>query len=259
MSQTCMVLGRTLKERTDALETASKAVRAANWLATGLFVWSVAFPRPYAVVLWSLIAMPFAALAGSFASRVSIRFGATPGEPNPAIGGVIAVSALALGIRAFFDWDAILVARFWTMLLLVALPLFVLIFMSFVDIRNQPARALGVMVLCLVFGYGLTVTANSHYDRSRPILHEVQVLQKSRARGKLFVKRYDRYHLKISRWEQVARPVRVSVDKAVYEAVNFGDRMVVEHRPGALGIPWYSVRQPRVGDVVTARETRGGR
>ncbi len=94
-----------------------------------------------------------------------------------------------------------------------------------------------LLVLLGGWGYGAPVEANVLLDRSPAEIFETAVLGKHVSRGR----GWTTYQLELGPWGPRRQAENAAVPRNVYDAVEAGDAVLVRAKPGALGMPWFTV------------------
>jgi hypothetical protein len=156
--------------------------------------------------------------------------------------------ALALG--ALGGDDAVAVLLDWTALLVVALIAGAAIAaLTGVALRTLlpatpglRAGSLLLMFCCMsLYAYGGLALANSRLDPTPPERFRVAVLGGRVTHGR----RSTHWMLRLAPWGPRTEPSESRVQSTVYRAVDVGDSVCIDLRPGALGIAWYAVLRCR--------------
>jgi len=96
---------------------------------------------------------------------------------------------------------------------------------------------IGVLFFAIMYGYGLTVAANTLPDRSKAASYIVLVTGKYATSGS----RSTTYYLNLEPWGPIQKPNVLTVSRDFYQAAAPGDGVCLDLHAGALRVPWYKL------------------
>ena len=86
-----------------------------------------------------------------------------------------------------------------------------------------------------LYGFGFSVCANIMFDKSKPALFEVTVINQRVSKGK-----HTDYYLKVSPWiDGKTNQKEISVGSRLYAEVDPGDTVKIKLYKGFFGVPWF--------------------
>ena len=229
-------LGQTSDERTRRLAQARRVARLLNTVSVGAFFWALLYPRPYAVVIWVLVVLPFVAVAVVHFSENLIRLDGNKNSIYPTVGITILMPGIVLCLRALSDINVLSWNAFWPLASVVAVAFFALAYGADKTMRKS-VTLVGILVFSAVFGGGSVLDLNRVLDHAPLVEHRVCLLAKRVTSGK-GASRYFR----VADWSAQGRLIEVKVGKKTYEHYVVGDTVCATERQGGLGIPWVYVR-----------------
>ncbi|MGF7109261.1 hypothetical protein [Treponema pedis] len=93
----------------------------------------------------------------------------------------------------------------------------------------------GLLFLMFLYGFGVSVSSNIMFDKSKPTVFEVVVVNKRISKGK-----HTNYYLEISPWiDGKSNKKEISVGNKLYSEVESGDMVKIKLYKGFLGVPWF--------------------
>lgn len=235
-------LGSTPEERLANFAQARRYAQYGACAALALYFWSVAYPRPYLLIVGLLMLLPWSAigLMARYPRVYQISATSPPGTPaasrRPDLAAMILSAGIVLALRAGRDvhilgWESLAP---WA----VATGALLGVSVFWVN-RNARRRWQTVIVIILAscaYGYGAATLANAVLDRSTPSIFRPLVLGKHSSRG-----RSTTYHLLLTPWGDRKIADNVTVSATLFRAASVGEPVCVVVRSGALGSSWYRV------------------
>lgn len=230
-------LGATEVDRADALAKAARTVQVLTWIASGAAAWAFLHPQPYDIVAWTLLTLPVLALILARLSHGLIQFASSRRTTaRPAIAMPFMVPSFVAMLRAIIDWNLVDWAPVWIPAAVLGLPLFVLVFVLFEDVRSRFKLVPLAMAVCLAYGLGATILLNGILDDGEPEVFTAKVLDKRVSSGK-----HTSYNARLSSWGPRTRPEEVELPEETFESISVGEEVIVAMQPGWLKIPWLFV------------------
>jgi hypothetical protein len=105
------------------------------------------------------------------------------------------------------------------------------------SLRGQKGRIAGLLVFSMIYGWGITIEADTLFDRSSGTTFVASVEGKHMDTGKGTT-----YHLDLDAWGPKKSSNSLRVRPATYDAVRRGDSVNLVVKSGTLGIRWYYLR-----------------
>lgn len=233
-------LGADAEARGRKYRLAMRLARIVNGAGSAAMLWAFIYPEPYAVVIWILLALPFAALAAAAPFPGLIRFNGPAKGAYPTLSPAIGLAALGLALRSSIDRDILAWSRFWAPFAIISLLLFASILFRFPEIRAKPRSAFLPFLLAAAYGYGAAISYNCLQDHAPGRKYRAEVESKRVTHGKT-----TSYYLELSPWGPRKESKEVTVSSSMYDRTRQGDSVDVRLRNGALGIPWFTVAPSR--------------
>ncbi len=229
-------LGATEHERSALYEKFNVALRYLNGAGLGIGLWTFLYPRPYETLLVLCALFPLAGVAVLAQSKGLVRFDERKNSAHPAIIRMFMMPSFALALRSLFDFSIIDATLLLTPVAVTTAVLSVVILTRSKESSGRIGIKLMIVLFVAVYAYGLTVTGNCLFDRSRPEVFQVQVMQKYISKG-----RSTSYHVKLAAWGPIAKPDDTTVPRVIYDEVSVGREVAVYKKNGILGIPWFFI------------------
>jgi len=222
-----------------------------EWIAIGLSIWFVVFPRPYVPLFFTLLALPLVGLVingiqqPSMASLVTLKKD-SKGEEKYDVADFIDIPAWAVVIRILMDYEfedvRTLIFPGLLGMLIVSLIL-VLTHNNFRDLKQHTTLAYALLIgNCWLYSYGAVYGTNCVLDRSAPEVYPTTVVDKSEHRGR---RGRRSYYVHVAPWGHHLDRERIRVNRSDYDDTVIGETVDIDLYPGWLGMPWYEmVRHP---------------
>ncbi len=230
-------LGMSEDQRSDAAGAARRWVAILNMAALAALSWATFAPRPYRYALAVLAALPVMAPAAMLWFRGVVRFNGKRGGAHSGIAPAYSLPAFVLAMRGFFDCHILTWSGFWVPFLAVSVGLAVWTLVCAASTKKGAGTIINIVVISLIYSYGLVVHLNCFYDRSRPAVYQTNVESRHISRG-----RSPAYHLALRPWLDQPETEDVTVPRSVYDRHPEGSPALVVVRDGALKMEWYYVR-----------------
>ena len=228
--------GHDLAARRATLARAQAFAKYLNAAAVLLLLWTVFYPKPYAVAIALCAVWPLLAFAAVIASGGLIRLEQLARGGLPQVGIAILLTAAALVVRAIADWNLVERSAITIPFVLWSVAIASLVLVTENDFSKKRAIWFLAALLSLPYAYGAVVTLNCAFDSSKPVAFSPRVLDKNFAGGK-----QPRYFLALTPWGPHPSGHEVPVSRAQFDSARQGKAISVRVRNGALGIPWYEV------------------
>jgi hypothetical protein len=199
-------------------------------------VWGLFYPRPYALTIFVLLALPWAALlvVHHYAGGFSIDRWRKGSIPHVAAAFFMPSLVLLLrGVLDFkvFDWPRL---AFYGVLAGAVLCIAMTIADRSTRLRRQ--QIIAFYVVAFFYGIGGTALTNGLLDRSTPAVYPTEIKDKAVLRGRTTV-----YRLTLDPWGPRREENYVEISEEVYNAAGLGDKVCPTVRKGAFGVAWYFV------------------
>jgi hypothetical protein len=216
-----------------------------------LGLWFLIYPEPYNLLFTIILFIPILGLIlnglygkPSIASLVEITITEDGGEEYD-LADFIDYPALILFIRVLRDYEF---ESFYSMIIpgTIGFALTVLIlFLTHSRVSRSHKNKLwiyaSVMFNIFLYSYSATYGANCVYDKSEGVTYKTEVVKKWTSKGRRGRKNY---HVKVAPWGHQYDEEYIRVDKSYYDQLQTGDKVSIDLRQGALGIPWYNIKRP---------------
>jgi hypothetical protein len=233
--------GPDVPARRAALARARMVVQFAGYATSAVSLWAYVYPRPYSLVIATLVVLPLAAIALLLAGRKRYKITGRD-DARPSLSLVILSAGWTLMLRAIFDYRLVEVWRLLAGTAIAAVLLLVVLAVGDPGIRRGRFVTPVVITLLLLapYSWGALAAANALLDDSPAELFQTTVHGKH-----VVVSNRTTYSLQIAGWlpRGDGNDVYVNVDRDLYEAVRPGDPLCMALRPGALGARWFDVQR----------------
>ena len=101
---------------------------------------------------------------------------------------------------------------------------------------SKIGNVISILVLLFFYGFGFSVPVNILFDKSKPTVSEVTVVDQHISSGKS-----KNYYLKVSPWIDGKKSEKeISVGSKLYSSVHPGDKIKIKLHKGFLGVPWFN-------------------
>jgi len=229
-------IGATPEDRLTAAKNAKRLASLITTVACGIGIWGWFYPRPYRLVMISLLLLPWLALAIVMRSGGLFRIDSRPNDPHPTVAFVFLLPGCVLMLRAVTDvhllgWKAAVCVS-----VLVGLALAGMAMIADPTLKTHRGSIVGILFLSLFYGYGAGVQANAIFDRSTERVFTAKVIRKGIVTGKRTT-----YKLYLAPWGSQIRTDEVFVSQRWYDSLQPGDVVCPVLHDGALHIRWYTV------------------
>lgn len=190
---------------------------------------------PAGVIICAIL--PLLAIIIFNSARGLIAFNDDSKDPRPGLFISIFIPVMVLFLVSLGSFNVIDTLKIWIPALFfyfVFIGLF--IFIRFEKERLMSGKMFGILVMGLLYAYGLTVNSNWLLDTSSPQTYKVRILDKRVSGGKHYS-----YYIHPERWGTQAVSEEAKVSKAVYDALAVGDSATIYLYQGFYNIRHYSI------------------
>lgn len=226
-------LGMNEEQRLDVLKRAQKWAKFINFLGYASIVW-IFFPRPYTWAIGFLIMMPLIATYSMRFFGGTIKFDTKQHSAHPSVAAAFLAPCCGLALRALLDWEMLSWQSFWLPFAICSFLIFGLLLLFAQDVRKKISQILLMIVFCMSWGYGTTLSLNGILDTSVPKIYQATVLDKRVEDGKT-----KSYYFKLTPWGPKKGKNEVEVDRSVYGDKRIGEKVLVLVHQGYFKIPWF--------------------
>jgi hypothetical protein len=221
-----------------AIERLSHFARGLNWAVYGVGIASFFISNQLHLLIWMMIALPWAAILLVAVFRPYYRFGGPRNSPLPDLSMMLLIPGAWLTLHALqniapIGWRAPLSLTAIGSLILVGAALWV-------DPWLQRHRGTAVLLLFIGcgYGYGAGLQVNALLDGSAPQAYRVLVVSRHVSHGKS-----TSYHLQLAPWGPNVGGQDLMVSPSRYAQTRPGDSVCMLLRPGALNVAWSELGQ----------------
>lgn len=231
-----VTLGATEAERLKKLKNARSVAGALYVIALAAFMWGCIRPTPYLYAIATLAFLPLVPIGISLRYPHLFKLSTQRGNARPSLLGPVALPAMVLALRAWFDIPMFEHAMVVGGGLVVGVALMGILASFNPEFREQKRAAIGMALALCAYAYGALMFANAIFDHG-PVQPTVATV-----RSKHIISGKSRsYELDLTSVGAETDPT-VQVSRQFYDSTNVGGMVCVYLRPGALGMPWYRVR-----------------
>lgn len=224
-------LGSTPEERLQKLESAGHFARRAEFVAFAVFMWGIAYPRPYVVTVAMLAGLPWVAVWAARHYKGFLRIGTQTNDAHPNLAGLFLLPAIALALRVLMDVNLLEWKQAIAPACIIGGILFLAAMTADPTLAPTAWSKVALIVLAMVYGWGAGLQANSLLDRSAATTYTTRVSAKQEK------------SLLLGAWGPKRDTTSVHVSRSVRALVEPGDSVCVDLKPGALWVGWYTVRR----------------
>ncbi|HYH15874.1 MAG TPA: hypothetical protein VD794_11665, partial [Flavisolibacter sp.] len=215
-----------------------------EWITIGLSAWFVFYPKPYDMLLGTLLVIPIIGLLlnglhkPSMASLVEISVD-KDGEDTYDVADFIDIAAWAILIRVLIDFEF---ESIYSMVIPGTISCIIILAILFLThkriehtTRNKWWIYISLIFNVSLYSYAGTYAANCTYDDSVPEVYTTQVLDKRISKGR----RSTTYYIEVAPWGHHLDKEEISVPRSQYDELNVGDTVNIDYKNGLFNIPWY--------------------
>lgn len=220
--------GHTPDERRQTAKREAVIVRGLNWAALAVFFWLLVRPVPYWTAISVGLAFPVAMVLLTLLRRDRWQFERSKVDPRAQTGSTITIVALAVALRAYYDWnfvDVTMLAVFIVVFAVVSVALVAVLSRERPEALNLAAWAF----VAALYGYGGLAPLNYWFDPSRAERYRAVVEEKFDDR------------VRIGAWGPVAHSREQAMSEETIAQLSVGDEVCVSLYRGALRIRSYFV------------------
>ncbi|WP_320816085.1 hypothetical protein [Flavobacterium sp.] len=220
-----------------------------EWITIGLAIWFVLYPKPYEILLGTLLIIPIFGLIlnglhkPSMATLVEISAD-KDGNDKYDVADFIDIAAYAILIRAFIDYEF---ESFYSLIIPGTIAFTIILTILFVThkliantTRNKWWIYSSLIFNVSLYSYAGTYAANCTYDYSEPIVFETKILEKriqKRSKGR------KTYYIKVAPWGHHYDKEEISVGSSRYEEMYVGEHIKIDLKEGLFNIPWFYIER----------------
>lgn len=240
---------RSEAERKKSIKLSQLTLHKLDWLeyiAIGVSLWFLFFPKPYIVVFSILILIPIIGIIinglhkPSIASLVEISLN-EKNEIKYDVADFIDIAAWAILCRVLLDYDF---ENFESLiypglLSLIIITIILLLTHKKIESSNRNKFWIYSSIIFNISIYSLATTygMNCVYDFSKPKIFETKITDKSIKTSK----RRKSYYIEIEPWGKHLETESISVSKGDYDSYSVGESVEIDLKEGFLKIPWFYV------------------
>ncbi len=229
-------LGSDENERLARLTVVKRYVWLLNIAGGCAAFWAFFFPRPYDLVIGTLIALPIIALALVAFFRGLVRLDGKSQSAYPSVGGALILPPIILTLRAFLDWHLLFWSETWPTLATLTVIVVIAVVMCAREARRK-WMLVGTLICSALYAYGAATYLNCRHDRSEPLVYESTVRERHISSGK-----HTSYLITLAPFVDDEPSHEIDVPREIYERLREGDQVQIGVFEGALGVPWFMIR-----------------
>jgi hypothetical protein len=221
------------------LEGAARARRFARWLlipCTAATLWAWAYPRPYALAMSLMAALPVAALALAWRCGGLFSLADSKTSPRGDLSPLLIAPAVVLAARAMLDTSLTDPFALVFPALVAGALLALLAIAACAELRAAPVQAVLSTLILMLYAAGALALADEHFDRRFAMRTPATIAGKHHSNGKAPQGYFDLEGL-----PGHAPPAEFRVGFDLYRGSTLGDRVCLIEHPGALGWRWTQV------------------
>ena len=231
--------GQDKRTRKEYYEIALLRAKSMNIFAICISVWTIIYPEPYEFAIIASALLPIIAIGVIFFSKGLIHLDSHIWSAYPHVARAFLMPVLALFFRAFFDYSILSTDTLWLPLCLSVTFLSGIIIFGVKEFRSNTKAILPVSIFLIIFVYGVLIEMNCLFDSHPPQVQTATIVEKRINYGITPMW----YQITISGWDQATPTRKEHISRDMYNALEKGDNVCVEIRPGLLGIPWYRLTE----------------
>ncbi|QKJ31264.1 PH domain-containing protein [Mucilaginibacter mali] len=156
----------------------------------------------------------------------------------PFIGIGFLIAAISLLIRSLINYEILGYDKLLLPSFGIALAMFIPLYYWGInrEAESPKGQAIMMLVVSLIFGFGLTRTLNCQYDDSAPRNFNTTVLSKYISSGK-----GAHYHITLNPWHNTQSSREIDVSQSEYDRIQIADPVTIHEKQGYLHVPWFYV------------------
>jgi hypothetical protein len=229
-------IGATPDDRMEALSRGKRLCRFLNVATVAVGAWAAFYPRPYHLVVFLLVLLPWVALAITARSGGLFRIDSKKNDPHPNVALPFIMPGLLLMLRVTTDMKLL----DWRGPLYLSVALACILGTAAViadrSLGKRRSTAVLLFVLSISYGYGASMEANALLDHSVTSIYHARVTGKHISSG-----RHTSYNLYLAPWGPKQDRDVVSVSRLFYDSVRPGDDVCLALHDGFMHMPWSTV------------------
>lgn len=229
-------LGFHSDDRKQRVAQAKQNAKVFNIAAGVALIWGFFFPRPYALVVLTLTALPLIALLMVVQSPGIYQLEGRKKDARPSLALPFIMPGMVLLMRATLSLHLLR----WTQVLapaaVIGFILTIVAAKSDRGLQKRPWALLPILAFALVYAGAALAHLDSVLDKAAPQRFQVAVTGKHVNHGKTTT-----YSLMLEPWGPQTAGSSISVPSSLYYYADVGVTVCVDLYPGALGMPWYEV------------------
>jgi hypothetical protein len=213
-----------------------------KWANTSLVLsctvsfWALLYPTPYREVVSLLIISPFLSILMAIYFSGLIMFDEKINRLGRILGASFLQSTFILLYRSYHDWNIMSWKPFWTPYVVITALTIAIILLFVKDIRSTITGSVICIATIALFCYGVTISINGIYDKSKPIVVRTKVINKEISSGKS-----TQYYVTVEDSEGFHFNEQVRVSRRQFEACKIDQVINVRVHKGAFGIPFFFI------------------
>ena len=214
-----------------------------EWIAIGLSMWFLFYPKPYNLLLLSLLLLPFIGMflnglnKPSIASLVEIDRNS---KNEYDVADFIDIPAWAITIRVFIDYE---LDSYWGLIIIGSVAFIAVLFFLFIthkqiedSNKDKLWIYLSIIFSIFIYSYSSIYAINCSFDNSVPKVYDSKIIDKHISRGR---KGRKTYYVKVQPWGHHYESENMKVSRDEYESYYINESVKIDYKKGLLGISWY--------------------
>jgi hypothetical protein len=214
----------------------TKWANASLVLSCTVSFWALLYPTPYREVVGLLIISPFLSILMAIYFSGLIMFDEKINRLGRILGASFLQSTFILLYRSYHDWNIMSWKPFWTPYAVITALTIAIILLFVKDIRSTITGSVICIATIALFCYGVTISINGIYDKSKPIVVRTKVINKEISSGKS-----TQYYVTVEDSEGFHFNEQVRVSRRQFEACKIDQVINVRVHKGAFGIPFFFI------------------
>ena len=214
-----------------------------EWVAIGLSMWFLFYPKPYNFLLITLLLLPFIGMflnglnKPSIASLVEID---RDSKNEYDVADFIDVPAWVITVRVLLDYE---LDSFSSLIIIGSVAFIVVLLFLFAthkQIENSNKDKtwiyLSIIFSIFIYSYSSITAINCSFDNSKPKIYETKIIDKHISKGR---RGRRTYYVKVRPWGHHYDSENMKVSSSEYENYLINEIVKIDYKEGLLGIPWY--------------------
>lgn len=232
--------GMSEEDRSLKLQNAKKIAKLVNIVGGAVAAWAIFYPKPYQYAIFASIIVPLIAIAGLKYFKGLIHIDQKKGSAHPSVFLSVIFTAIALGLRATFDFQIFDHTNAWLPISFITLVLSLVLVVGSKEFRFKEVKnvfsVIAISMLFFFYSYGAVITLNCFYDKSYSEVYGSKVISKRISKGKS-----TSYYLRLAPWGPQKEEKDISVNKGLYNRVNESQIVEIIFHKGEFNIPWFEI------------------